>query len=70
MVHTKGPNRHRLFSECFEHILKTQQGDGSWLSYGTHYDSVLNSLAALLVFIDHCTFLQNDNTSLHQQNCA
>lgn len=42
-----------LFSECFELILKEQGGDGSWTCYGSRFDAILNSLAALLALVTY-----------------
>jgi hypothetical protein len=44
-----------LFPECFEYILKEQSNDGGWRSYGSSFDGILNSLAALLALVTYRT---------------
>jgi hypothetical protein len=40
-----------LFPECFEFVLKEQGKDGGWKAYGSQFDGILNSLAALLALL-------------------
>jgi hypothetical protein len=42
-----------LFPVCFDFILKEQRSDGGWQCYGSHFDGILNSLAALLALVTH-----------------
>lgn len=42
-----------LFPPCFQYILESQQSDGSWIAYGSHFDGVLNTAAALLALCQH-----------------
>ncbi|KAI0150011.1 Ent-kaurene synthase [Hypoxylon sp. NC0597] len=42
-----------LFPECFEFILRHQSEDGSWESYASHVDGILNTAAALLSLKKH-----------------
>jgi hypothetical protein len=41
-----------LFPQCFSRLVNTQQGDGTWGSYGCQGDGVLSTLASLLALID------------------
>jgi hypothetical protein len=43
-----------LFPQCFKLLLEDQKQDGSWVSYGSRFDAILNSLAALLALAKHC----------------
>lgn len=47
----QGDERKHLFPECFEFILAEQKSVGGWESYGSNFDGILNSLAALLALI-------------------
>ncbi|KAI9666051.1 MAG: hypothetical protein M1821_003986 [Bathelium mastoideum] len=42
-----------LFPESFEFLLQTQQKDGTWPSYASPFDGILNTLAALLAMLIH-----------------
>ena len=39
---------HWLFPKCFEFVLTQQQDDGTWPSYASQVDGILNTLAALV----------------------
>ena len=41
-------NKTWLFPECFQYVLASQQADGSWPSYASPIDGVLNTASALL----------------------
>ncbi|KAF7881618.1 uncharacterized protein EAF02_006306 [Botrytis sinoallii] len=45
--------RHWLFPEAFQHIVDAQSKDGSWESYSSQVDGILNTMAALLAFVSH-----------------
>ncbi|TGO17822.1 hypothetical protein BTUL_0014g00160 [Botrytis tulipae] len=45
--------RHWLFPEAFQHIVDAQAKDGSWESYSSQVDGILNTMAALLAFVSH-----------------
>ncbi|KAM0149768.1 hypothetical protein ACHAPG_009238 [Botrytis cinerea] len=47
--------RHWLFLEAFQHIVDAQVQDGSWASYSSQVDGILNTMAALLAFVSHQT---------------
>ncbi|KAF7862707.1 hypothetical protein EAF04_007580 [Stromatinia cepivora] len=47
--------RHWLFPEAFQHIIDAQAQDGSWESYSSQVDGILNTMAALLAFVSHRT---------------
>ncbi|KAF2728061.1 hypothetical protein EJ04DRAFT_556991 [Polyplosphaeria fusca] len=50
MVYTRdGASR---FPQCFAHILASQKEDGTWTSYGSQIDGILNTLAALLAMFE------------------
>lgn len=42
-----------LFSECFEYILESQKPDGSFVSYASEIDGILNTAASLLALHAH-----------------
>jgi hypothetical protein len=42
-----------MFPECFDYILRTQEHDGSWKSYATIADGILNTAASLLALKEH-----------------
>ncbi|OTA68818.1 Ent-kaurene synthase [Hypoxylon sp. EC38] len=42
-----------LFPECFEFILQSQSEDGSWESYSSQIDGILNTASALLSLKKH-----------------
>lgn len=46
-------NQDLLFPECLGYLLREQREDGSWESYGSQIDGILNSLAALLAMVKH-----------------
>ncbi|KAF2798681.1 hypothetical protein K505DRAFT_232734 [Melanomma pulvis-pyrius CBS 109.77] len=48
MVPTESNKHARLFPQCLEIVLQTQQTDGTWPSYASPTDGILVSLAALL----------------------
>ncbi|TEY54221.1 hypothetical protein BOTCAL_0241g00020 [Botryotinia calthae] len=47
--------RHWLFPEAFQHMVDAQAQDGSWESYSSQVDGILNTMAALLAFVSHRT---------------
>ncbi|KAI9649363.1 hypothetical protein NHQ30_001938 [Ciborinia camelliae] len=47
--------RHWLFPEAFQHIIDAQAQDGSWESYSSQVDGILNTMAALLALVSHQT---------------
>ena len=42
-----------LFPSSFEYVLRSQQSDGSWISYGSEIDGIMNTAAALLTMCRH-----------------
>jgi hypothetical protein len=44
---------HWLFPQCFRYILENQQQDGSWKSYASEIDGILNTAASLLALKLH-----------------
>ncbi|KAJ5370472.1 Phyllocladan-16-alpha-ol synthase [Penicillium cataractarum] len=42
-----------LFPECFEYLLQTQLEDGSWITYASQIDGILNTAASLLSMKRH-----------------
>lgn len=42
-----------LFPQCFQFILESQKDDGSWVSYASHIDGILNTAASLLSLKRH-----------------
>ena len=42
-----------LFPECFEYILQHQLPDGSWITYASQIDGILNTAASLLALQRH-----------------
>ncbi|KAJ5114236.1 Phyllocladan-16-alpha-ol synthase [Penicillium angulare] len=44
-----------LFPQCFEYILQMQLDDGSWISYASQIDGILNTAASLLSLKRHFT---------------
>ncbi|KAK5116144.1 hypothetical protein LTR62_008470 [Meristemomyces frigidus] len=42
-----------LFPQTFEYLLREQQGDGSWPSYASQIDGILNTAASLLSLLRH-----------------
>jgi len=47
------PNGDWLFPESFRFVLQQQQEDGSWPSYASESDGILNTLASLLAIEKH-----------------
>ncbi|KAF5877459.1 putative ent-kaurene synthase protein [Botrytis fragariae] len=45
--------RHWLFPEAFQHIVDAQAKDGSWESYSSQVDGILNTMAVLLALLSH-----------------
>ncbi|KAK3637396.1 hypothetical protein LTR56_008711 [Elasticomyces elasticus] len=43
-----------LFPQSFDYLLATQQDDGSWVSYASSIDGILNTAASLLALQRHC----------------
>ncbi|KAI9688292.1 MAG: geranylgeranyl pyrophosphate synthetase [Bogoriella megaspora] len=52
-----GSSNKWLFPECFTYILEQQCDDGSWASYASQSDGILNTAASLLALLKHA----NDN---------
>ncbi|KAJ4286478.1 hypothetical protein N0V90_013178 [Kalmusia sp. IMI 367209] len=50
---TGDQNQELLFPQCFDYLIQEQRDDGSWESYGSQIDGILNSLAALLALVKH-----------------
>ena len=48
-----------LFPECFSHLLDQQREDGSWISYASQIDGVLNTAASLLALKRHAKDLHH-----------
>lgn len=49
MVSKRSLNQQKwLFPECFQYVLDNQKDDGSWHSYGSEIDGILNTAASLL----------------------
>lgn len=44
-----------LFPECFEYVLQNQLEDGSWITYSSEIDGILNTAASLLSMKRHFT---------------
>lgn len=44
---------HWVFPECFQYVLDTQQEDGSWQSYSSQVDGILNTAASLVALMKH-----------------
>jgi len=42
-----------LFPASFQYVLRSQQDDGTWTSYASHVDGILNTLASLLALLIH-----------------
>ncbi|KAF1940886.1 Ent-kaurene synthase [Clathrospora elynae] len=42
-----------LFPGSFDYIVENQKNDGSWEAYGTSFDAIINSLAAILTMVVH-----------------
>ncbi|KAI1384134.1 Ent-kaurene synthase [Hypoxylon trugodes] len=53
MLQKPGDSKQWLFPECFDYILRNQLEDGSWPSYASVLDGVLNTAAALLAVRKH-----------------
>ena len=45
--------RNWLFPSSFQYVLDSQQSDGSWVSYGSEIDGIMNTAAALLALSRH-----------------
>jgi len=56
-----------LFSQCFEYVLDQQQEDGSWPSYASAIDGILNTAASLLCLQKHCASLLPSECISHDQ---
>jgi hypothetical protein len=65
MVYAPGESPTLYFPECFEHLLRTQEEDGSWASYGTYFDKILNTLAALLSLSVHREKISDNPSRQH-----
>lgn len=48
-----GEEKTWLFPECFEYILNAQLEDGSWVTYASQIDGILNTAASLLSLKRH-----------------
>ena len=59
-------SKHWLFPECFTHILEQQRDDGSWVSYASQIDGILNTAASLLALKKHANELQHQPQSAMQ----
>lgn len=59
-----------LFTKCFDYLLETQKEDGTWTSYGSQIDGILNTLAALLSMAKRRKCISSDfkeETALHHR---
>jgi hypothetical protein len=56
-----------LFPESLEYILQSQRDDGTWESYASPVDGILNTLAALLAFLHHRDYEPNDPANLSRR---
>ena len=52
------------FPECFRYVLDHQKSDGSWESYASEVDGILNTMAGLLALKVHLDTPQNRSSSL------
>lgn len=52
-----GGNKVWLFPECLDYVLSQQQEDGSWPSYASAIDGILNTAASLLCLQRHLNAL-------------
>ncbi|KAM3067355.1 hypothetical protein ACMFMG_005288 [Clarireedia jacksonii] len=50
---TFGSKRHWVFPNAFQYVLDAQSSDGSWKSYSSQVDGILNTMAALLAMLSH-----------------
>lgn len=50
---TGGLRQELLFPDRLNYLIQEQKTDGSWESYGSPIDGILNSLAALLAMVKH-----------------
>jgi hypothetical protein len=48
-----GHGRKWVFPECFQYVLDNQEPDGSWKSYASQVDGILNTAASLLALNSH-----------------
>ncbi|KAF3385516.1 Phyllocladan-16-alpha-ol synthase [Penicillium rolfsii] len=57
-----GEQKTWLFPECFEYLLQNQLEDGSWITYASQIDGILNTAASLLAMKRHLTTPLQINT--------
>ncbi|KAJ5489264.1 Phyllocladan-16-alpha-ol synthase [Penicillium diatomitis] len=50
---TKGEQKTWLFPECFEYLVENQLAGGSWATYASQIDGILNTAASLLALKKH-----------------
>lgn len=50
-----GEQKTWLFPECFEYLLQNQLENGSWITYASQIDGILNTAASLLAMKQHFT---------------
>ncbi|KAI4149779.1 MAG: hypothetical protein LQ340_004453, partial [Diploschistes diacapsis] len=63
MVRREGDGQeqlHWIFDGCFEFILEAQQDDGTWPSYASPVDGILNTLASLLALATRMKLSMSD----------
>ena len=56
-----------LFPESFQYLLDKQLPDGSWESYASFEDGILNTLASLLALIKHSKAISGENEDCLQE---
>ncbi|KAJ5937839.1 Phyllocladan-16-alpha-ol synthase [Penicillium verhagenii] len=55
-----------LFPECFGYILDNQLADGSWITYASQIDGILNTAASLLSLKRHLNTPHQNTTISHE----
>ncbi|KAI1373133.1 Ent-kaurene synthase [Hypoxylon crocopeplum] len=69
MLQKPGDDKQWLFPECFVYVLKNQLPDGSWPSYASVVDGILNTTAALLAIRKHLAKGDDSETSNLKEIC-
>ncbi|KAL9086095.1 MAG: hypothetical protein Q9165_007307 [Trypethelium subeluteriae] len=63
---SNGSSSYWLFPECFAHLLEQQHEDGSWPSYASQSDGILNTAASLLALQKHSKDTQQQHLTAIQ----